>query len=643
MPRGDLLAEGQGGVAPSDGFERQLSENCVEYFLFLLDEETDARKTLLQLEALRREAVQLAQTLTKDYIWQRDDFQLELETGQGLRYLHGMTSYGDAVEDEWLIVYILRELTKSHPTLWARVVDTDGEFLLVEAASVLPKWLSPEMDQNRVWIRHGNLFIIPSKDDDAQSTRSRQISLPQAVAFLASNSDALVHSSFIEAEAFYRLDKYPAQIANAAHYSIITMPRKLAFLLHSLPKSVSPAVEAFYLRDPAVLKPIMATTGPLSFSPEDLVTTSVRFSRVLFAQLKSQRFEPPARWQKALQASSSNGKAVARLQTGMKLTCGFEMLAVNADKSKTRVIREAAIMLEDLVEDGDAALPTNEEMELWEDCDRDDDETWMDINYQDFERELDGKGSRGTSKTHLGFGDSQTQASLRKIVSRFEAFLNDETAGLHGAELEDMDMDDDDDDEEENNNDDDDGDEEEQADSTNEEDSELEDKEVSFDEAAFSRMMREMMGLPAADPQPSAYTKGKNKVGVCEPVASALDEEQTRIQELSSQMEAELRQHGALKLDAPADKQPTLDRKAKAADAEGGQAHQAADEDGDDEVDIDYNLARNLLESFKSQAGMAGPTGNLLGMMGFQLPRDEDDGHDEEEEHKDTSARNARP
>jgi hypothetical protein len=51
--------------------------------------------------------------------------------------------------------------------------------------------------------------------------------------------------------------------------------------------------------------------------------------------------------------------------------------------------------------------------------------------------------------------------------------------------------------------------------------------------------------------------------------------------------------------------------------------------DSDEEVDIDYNLAKNLLESFKSQGGMAGPTGNLLGLMGVQLPRDEEV-HDDE-------------
>jgi hypothetical protein len=58
------------------------------------------------------------------------------------------------------------------------------------------------------------------------------------------------------------------------------------------------------------------------------------------------------------------------------------------------------------------------------------------------------------------------------------------------------------------------------------------------------------------------------------------------------------------------------------------------EESSDEEVDIDYNLAKNLLESFKSQAGMAGPAGNLLGMMGMQLPRDEDEDADEDEEHK---------
>jgi hypothetical protein len=65
-------------------------------------------------------------------------------------YLHGLTNYGDSVEDEWLIVYILKELSNRFPELWIKVADTDGEFLLIEAANALPRWLNPEIADNRV-------------------------------------------------------------------------------------------------------------------------------------------------------------------------------------------------------------------------------------------------------------------------------------------------------------------------------------------------------------------------------------------------------------------------------------------------------------------------------------------------------------
>lgn len=85
-----------------------------------------------------------------------------------LSYLRGRTNFGDSIEDEWVIVYLLREMTKRHPDLWVRVVDSDGEFLLVEAASSLPAWLEPEVADHRVMIffspkrvatQHSNCFI----------------------------------------------------------------------------------------------------------------------------------------------------------------------------------------------------------------------------------------------------------------------------------------------------------------------------------------------------------------------------------------------------------------------------------------------------------------------------------------------------
>lgn len=637
-----------------------LPENCVEYMIFLIDQQLEPNNVLSSLEAVKKAGVQLMESLAKDYIWQRDGFSLEIKSHAGksqlfssvlnkvggrlnkqkktditqfggLLHLHGVTDHGDSVEDEWLIVYVLRELTKSFNNIWIRVFDSDGEFLLVEAANVAPKWLNPEMDGNRVWIHQGKLMLVPLAAGDNGASKS--ISLPDAVAFIKSQESSLVHSSFVESEAFYRLEKYPRQITDSIHCSLVTIPRKLAYVIHDRPKAIAPAVEAFYLRDPKALKPLLTDppSRELEFPPVDLVTVSVRFTKVLFAQLRSQRFEPPPpAWAELLPPLPSESdvgaephSARAQLEMGMKVTTGFELLAAGAEKSRSRVAREVAIVLDDLREDGADALPSDADIRAWKDVDRDDDESWLDINYDDFDRELDGKkraGAAGDSgKRDAGFGATNAQADLRKIVERFEAFLNDDDAGIDGAEVDDMDMDDDEDDD-------------------SDEDSDGEDKEVSFDEEEFARMMREMMGLPATDrtgkcpARPAAPPKGS--------AAAGEDEQEIKaIQELAAQMEAELNVHGALKLDPTPKKLAALKGKAPARGASSSSKMPVEnldsddddedDEDGEDgELNIDYNLAKNLLESFKSQGGMAGPAGNMLGMMGMGLPRDEDDGRD---------------
>ena len=69
----------------------------------------------------------------------------------------------------------------------------------------------------------------------------------------------------------------------------------------------------------------------------------------------------------------------------------------------------------------------------------------------------------------------------------------------------------------------------------------------------------------------------------------------------------------------------------KAMDAELKAALEHDDDVDDDELElggeagIDYNLIKNFLESFKSQAGLSGPVSNLAGRLqpGWGLPRDE--------------------
>jgi len=300
----------------------------------------------------------------------------------------------------------------------------------------------------------------------------------------------------------------------------------------------------------------------------------------------------------------------------MKVTSGFEMLITDPKSRDNRVVREVRILLDDLSTEEDAALPTDQEISQWPEVTREDDEKWLDINFEDFERELEGKSQdkkpRGTPgvfgpEPPSGFGDAKTQADLKKIVERFESFLNDETATIDGAEMDDMDFDDDDEDD-------------------SDEDSEDEDKDVSFDENEFARMMREMMGMPSEEPhgaiktEPISSTKGQ-RIEEVDSDEEVDENEAGELQKIMQRMEAELEEEGALNLDPTPKKLAALKSKAH----QDGETAQDSEDESDGEVNIDFNLAKNLLESFKSQAGMAGPGGNLMGMMGMQLPRDEDD------------------
>ncbi|KAF7928875.1 uncharacterized protein EAE97_009717 [Botrytis byssoidea] len=622
-----------------NGFPKRLPDDCVEYSLYIIDSKLKSQKDLLsKLEDVRKESLKLLKDLTKDYIWQRDGFKVEMKNEKGSMYLNGITNYGDSVEDEWLIVYILKELSSQFPTLWIKVVDSDGEFLLIEAANALPRWLNPEIADNRVWIHNNALHIIPLRAITDSSTKtptapiSRSLTLEEAHKTISSTPEILIHSPMIEEEAFYRLRNYPAQIAASLHHARITIPRKVAYILHLRPTAIAPAVEAFYLRDPIALKPLQSLSSKLAFPPKDLVTVSARFTKVLYAQLKSQQFSTPIAWKDVL-APPKNGAGLdnlTRLEMGMKVTSGFEMLVTDPKNADYRSVREINILLEDLEEDA-SNLPNDDEILTWNDNMREDDEKWLDINFEDFERELDGKNKDKKSAAGIpgafgpeppsGFGDAKTEADLKKMVERFEAFLNDDDAGPDGAEMDEMD-DDDDDDEDEDDDDDD----------IDDDDSE-EDKDVSFDEVEFAKMMREMMGMPTDDiDQPASRSKPGNSRRVEEIDSDDEDEEgdeMEEIQKVMKRMEAELNEAGALNLDPTPSKIAALAGKGMGTE-KGKQREEVDEEDeeeeeSDEELDIDFNLAKNLLESFKSQGGMAGPGGNLLGMMGMKLPRDEDD------------------
>lgn len=107
------------------------------------------------------------QSIVGDFIFHHDPFVLSVDreateeaAGFGI-WLHGHTKFGDNIEDEWFIVHLLREVSRKFSDVLVSVRDSDGEFLLIEAADAIPTWLSPENSENRVFLRRGLLHIIP--------------------------------------------------------------------------------------------------------------------------------------------------------------------------------------------------------------------------------------------------------------------------------------------------------------------------------------------------------------------------------------------------------------------------------------------------------------------------------------------------
>lgn len=410
-----------------------------------------------------------------------------------------------------------------------------------------------------------------------------KISIEEARKVIVENPKRLMRSPEIEEEAFYRLRNYPEQIQKNHHSALITVPRKVAYLLHQKPAYISPVVEAFYLRDPIAMRPLRSKTlDRLYFPPDDLVTVSVRFTRVGYAQLKSQDFPAPRFWIEKLPPRTDT-KAYARAETGMKVTSGFEMLLSDPQNQDKAIVREVKLILED-IEAGEESLPTDEDLKSW--SQHEDDEKWLDITYDDLDAELKGRNRDPSSKPGA-FGDKTAQENLQRIVEHFEKFLNDESAGLDGADFFGSDTDTDDDDDELS--------------------SEGED---AFDEE--HSQIRKGMGMPSGSSRHKQLQNNR-----IEELDSEDDSEE--IEELSRMMEAELRPTGVLNLNSHKD----ASRRSKSVKGK----EPVRD---DDELDIDeeaeenpnINLAKNLLESLQSQAGMPGPGENMLRMMGMRPPKD---------------------
>ncbi|KAK0465270.1 SGT1 protein-domain-containing protein [Desarmillaria tabescens] len=322
-----------------------ISEDTLQYALYLPPSLSDKPSVTTFATCMRT----YVDSLLPGFIWHRDAFELKLVPNpdfEGQWMLEGRMRVGDSVDDEWCTVWLLKEISSKWDVVIS-VWDTDGEFLLIEAADALPSWVTPSNSENRVWIYNSHLHLIPlshvsppsrkrrrrkisaSKDNDENDYVARDedadeddfIDVEDALKLVRDPSVDTRASMAVENLVWDRISQYPEAIRRHVHVTKAHLPVDIAKALAVNPPLVQKAVEAFYTRDGIQLREAHKMSR---FPPSTSVLSTVKMTRTAYAQLTGQKFFPPKVFGRWLENEGS--KEWRWKDTGMKIAVGFEIL-----------------------------------------------------------------------------------------------------------------------------------------------------------------------------------------------------------------------------------------------------------------------------------------------------------------------------
>ncbi|KAI8055786.1 SGT1 protein-domain-containing protein [Syncephalis plumigaleata] len=670
-------------------------EDTVTYKIWFSKERTVDLATTEQI------AIEIAGQLLvycKDYIWQKEPFRLSAKQEKEGYCLAGSTIFGDCIDDEWFIVFLLREISRYYTDVVIQVNDNDGEFLLIEAAAYLPGWLEPDTSEHRVFLYQGELHIIPLEVAD----RNTIPTLDQALNAIRDSSVPTRASAMVQQMALRRIENYPKKAQQNIHRATCILPKQIAHLLCHEPQLVAPAVEAFYTRDPIGMK---ACHTMSRFPPSTSIPVTVRFTRALYAQMVHQQFYPPKSFRLPPPASP-DFKAT---ELGMKLACGFEILCAtgnlaalnNADITKDVIDTEDYPFTRDqqwiqfsnklqdtgYYQDEIAGSQLYKELDrkakeyylrnkrrmntretavewaisrihtLWQlpvetkeihdrmQLEPEDDDQWLTIDDTELDQmlnneeqvfnEIIGEESEDEEKEirqhNNNNDDSQDDSEdsedddsvdgdeLGRIVQSFRAFVDQDETGLQGAEFPS------------------------ERELGAEDDIEIaKDKTmtaahsgpmdaIQLDSMKFFDIAQSLFGTNTNVATETSTDTGKHIDE--QPQMELADDE---FEAAMNAMDAELATTTLAKSFSRAVNIEVLDEEDfttsdnlmdnKAADHNENEEEQASSTAAPLEaLDLDYNLVKNLLASFESQQGTAGPASNILGRLGVRIPRQNND------------------
>ncbi|XP_023015143.2 ecdysoneless cell cycle regulator [Leptinotarsa decemlineata] len=621
-------------------------DDFIKYFLFPDINTNDEKEQEALLSKILEKANKIIENFTDNYLWHKDEFKLSPRTSISNSlgfiernkeplppHLYGVSHYGDNIEDEWFMVFLLLQLTKEMKGLIARVYDVDGEFLLIEAADYLPSWANPETCENRVYLYDGDIHLIPN-----ETSEDTELSVTSALSVIREDPTKTLASPDIQNCIKNKISGYPAKIRENLHHVTVYVPVGVAALLREKPNLIAPAVHSFCNRDSVDLNVCRAMKY---FPPESRVKRRVAFTKCLYAMLKHSKYVPDRRTGWNLPPQSSGEFKPHSL--GVKLACGFEILASQATPSASvesdkawhnylksltergyfRGLLEHSVEYNNLlnkakeyyVEHRDSMRYSpaigQEILRLTRvlDCDveqfrkeesclpKDEDETWLDISPEELDKMLQ---ERYGQKKTFSVNNNTDPASFTEKISSFLNHVSD----LDGAEFPDR-----------------------------EDDSPVRpprrknkskvsfsqdtkttqqstNNKINFDPNSFACAVQNILNFAIPEDDSWDLDSGSDMSEYEEDnyvKDQSYEEVKTKMQQYMEEMDKELAQTTIGDSFVKKKNGDSFD-----------------DIESFKPVDIDVNALKNILESYRAQLGEAGPSSNLLGPMGVSLDAKED-------------------
>ncbi|PQM36157.1 protein ecdysoneless homolog [Prunus yedoensis var. nudiflora] len=625
----------------------RLPDDTVFYAIFPDSSLTSSSSTTASLQSLHLQILKTLTPFTADYIWQHEPFTLSLSTlpkppcvcslDHHLPHLHGKLRVADNFEDEWFTVFLLFHISTAFPDLSIRVWDSDGEFLLIEAAYHLPRWLNPQNSLNRVFIRHGDLHIVPK-------SRLPNPTITESLNFIVKFGQESVAPEPVQLAVKNRISEYPEKARRNMHVVRVRVPASVAQVLSQEPCLIALAVEGFYDRDIDTMKYAAKMERFLSRGrEEELVCVVVKMSRAMYAQLVQQAFQAPKCY--PMPNRSEDGVAYLEAELGMKIACGLEMMyqqrrkeglegkgsswiafreslersgyfegLIPGSKQYQRLLQNAEVYYRSSASfsrtsemmsapvrriDEILALPYTADDFRGQEVPPSDDDSWLyngeeELNSELLERQKEiehynskkKKNQKSKEQDNAGPSSSFNVDGFNPgdIAKTMQAFVQ-KMSSYEGAEVP------------ENRN--------------------L--KEVDFDADRFFKDVESMMkchGDEDATSDDGIEEGSSSDLDFDESEDESEEGEDTFMHSYSDALNEELKATTLKKSFVRADEQaPKKDE---------GTSNATEDMEEDfTPVDVDVNLVKNFLDSFSSQQGLPGPASNLLGLMGLQLPQDD--------------------